>query len=341
VTYDIVAYGAMLADRGRSDAYGRALASAIRPGAVVADLGTGSGIMALLACRSGAARVYAVEPGDVIQVAREVAAANGFADRIRFLHADSSEVDLPERVDGIVSDLRGALPMFGRGIASVIDARNRWLKPGGWMIAERDTLWAAPVASPRLHERFAANWDQASGFDFSAARVRAVNHYSAAHLERDEVPLPARCWAELDYAAIQTPAVRGAVEWALDRPLTAHGIGAWFDTVTARGFGFSNSPLSGRHVYRQVFFPWPQAVLLAAGDEVHVSLRADLAGSDYVLSWSTDIVDGRSRQPKCSFRQSTFEGAVLDPSTLRRHAERSVRGSDRETAAHTQEHGRS
>ena len=41
--------------------------------------------MALLARHAGAARVYAVEPAGIIEVAREAARANGFADCIRFV----------------------------------------------------------------------------------------------------------------------------------------------------------------------------------------------------------------------------------------------------------------
>ena len=106
--YTIADYGAMIADAARMGAFARALGQAIKPGAVVIDIGTGTGICALLACRHGARRVYAIEPDDAIQVAREVAAANGYADRIEFIQAISTQVTLPERADVIVSDLGGA-----------------------------------------------------------------------------------------------------------------------------------------------------------------------------------------------------------------------------------------
>jgi protein arginine N-methyltransferase 1 len=319
--YDLLAYAAMIADRSRIDAYARALEVRITSDAVVADVGTGSGIMATIACRAGARRVYALEPDDVIQVAREAAAANGFADRICFIQATSSEVDLPESVDGIVSDLRGALP-FGGAIAAVMDARNRWLKPGrGWVIAERDTLWLSRVASPRLRSRCVAAWDNALGFDYSSARARAANRLTAAALEPDELAVPARCWGVVDYAGIQSANVSGAATWTVERETTVDGLGVWFDTETVRGVGFSNSPASERHLYRQVFLPWEDAITLDAGDEVRVSLRANLAGAEYVISWEAVITNGRSRRTTHSFRQSTFNGAALSIDTLRRRAE--------------------
>lgn len=319
--YDVVAHGAMIADRQRMDAYARALEARVTPGAVVADLGTGSGIFAMLACRSGAARVYAIEADDIIQVAREAAAANGFSDRIRFIQASSADVDLPERVDGVISDLRGALPLFGGGVAALIDARDRWLKSGtGWLIAERDTLWASLVASPTLHRRFAGNWDQTLGFDYSRARARSVNQYGSAEVKPEEILAPPQCWATLEYSTLDHPSVDGVVRWTLDRDVTAHGIAAWFDTETARGIALSNAPDAHPHVYRQVFFPWPDAAQLRAGDGVRIALRADVAGGEYVFCWSTDI-DSPSGERRHAFRQSTFHGAGFSLEGLHRRAD--------------------
>src|SRR5204862_7848061 len=102
--FTVAAYGQMISDAVRMDSYARALRHAVKPGAVVVDIGTGTGIFALLACRLGARRVYAIEPGDAIQVAREIAAANGCGDRIEFIQALSTDATLPERADVIVSD---------------------------------------------------------------------------------------------------------------------------------------------------------------------------------------------------------------------------------------------
>src|SRR5688500_17948717 len=102
----------MLADRVRMDAYEAALARVVRPGSVVLDIGTGTGMMALIACRLGARRVYAVDPGDSVHLARAVARSAGFADRIELIQDVSTRVELPERADVVVSDLRGVLPLF-------------------------------------------------------------------------------------------------------------------------------------------------------------------------------------------------------------------------------------
>ncbi|MDH3444335.1 MAG: 50S ribosomal protein L11 methyltransferase, partial [Deltaproteobacteria bacterium] len=55
--YSIFDYGSMIADHVRMDAYARALRRAVTADSVVLDIGTGTGIFALLACQFGARRV--------------------------------------------------------------------------------------------------------------------------------------------------------------------------------------------------------------------------------------------------------------------------------------------
>ena len=159
MTYDLIAYSKMLADTVRVRAYTEALRETVRAGSVVLDIGTGPGILALLACRAGAARVYAVEPAPVIGLARAVARANGCGDRITFIEASSREIELPERADVIVSDIRGQLPLRADAIPVLIDARRRHLRSGGTMIPLVDTINGAVVEAPRTYDRAVDGWD--------------------------------------------------------------------------------------------------------------------------------------------------------------------------------------
>src|SRR6266496_3541390 len=144
--YSLYFYGLLIASRPRTDQYLIAFRRAVKPGSVVLDIGTGTGIMALIACQLGARKVYAIEPADVIEVARETAELNGFLDRICFIQDLSTHITLPERADVIVSDLHSVLPMHETSLASLIDARKRHLAPNGVMIPLRENLWAAVVS---------------------------------------------------------------------------------------------------------------------------------------------------------------------------------------------------
>ena len=56
---------ALLTDAVRVDAFADAIARVVRPGDVVIDAGTGSGVLAVLAARAGAKQVIAVDPVEV------------------------------------------------------------------------------------------------------------------------------------------------------------------------------------------------------------------------------------------------------------------------------------
>ena len=85
-----------LEDQVRLTAFRGAIQETVMPGAVVVDLGSGTGILGLLACQAGATRVYSIEESSLIELARDICQANGFADRIRFIKGLSTRVSLPE-----------------------------------------------------------------------------------------------------------------------------------------------------------------------------------------------------------------------------------------------------
>ena len=320
--YNVAAYGGMIADERRFSAYARAVEAKVTPGSLVLDLGAGPGIMALLACRAGASRVYAVEPDNIIDLARLAAAANGCADRVVCIQELSTAIDLPEKVDGIVADLRGVLPLFGSSIPSIIDARRRFLKPGGWIVAGRDTLWAALVSSASIYDGVVKGWTAGHPFDLSAARERSLNTWGRTSIASTDVFGEPQHWATLDYQTIESPDVEGEAVWVVDRNETAYGMAVWFDTETAPDITLSNSPFANeRHVYRQAFFPWPRPTVLHAGDHVRVRFRANFVRGDYVWTWTTTISDATGGHPKASFRQSNFFSAAVSREHLRKRAD--------------------
>lgn len=322
MTYSVSSYGSMTVDRVRMGAYEKALRQAIKPGALVLEIGTGTGIFALLACKLGARQVIAVEPDDAVQVARQAAAANGLADRICFLQDVSTHIHLPERADVMLSDLRGVLPLFQQHIPSIVDARARLLAPGGVQIPQRDTLWAAVVAAPELYQHFAAPWaTQQHGFDLQAGHAIVTNTWIKARLKPEQLVTAPQAWGTLDYTTIESPNVQATLTWEVAHGTIAHGLALWFDAELMDGIGFSNAPSEPEAIYGNAFLPWSQPVALATGDIITTHLAADLVGDDYIWRWETRILaQGDPTQVKADFKQSTFYGTPLSPQRLRKQA---------------------
>ena len=322
--YSIAAYGNMIADRPRFEAYRDALQQSVRPTTTVLDIGTGTGIHALIAAQLGARHVYAIETDDVIQVAREISRDNGLEDRITFIQETSNSSSLPERVDVIVSDMRGNLPLFSCHIPSIIDARERFLVDGGALIPQRDELFVAPVDAPEIYDGIAGPWsDNDTGLDMSAALRLATQVVRRKLVGEEQLLAPARAWTALDYATVQDANAEGEAGWPVERSATLHGFSVWFDTLLTDGVGFSNAPSAEPLIYGMNFFPLPHAVPVLPGDTIHLTLDARLLGDDYVWRWRTVLARGRSQSrgnakaEDLSFDQSTFQGTPITPRSLR------------------------
>src|SRR5215470_7477428 len=320
--YSLSGYGSMIGDGVRVEAYAQALRKAVRAGSVVVEIGTGPGVFAVLACQLGAGKVYAIEPSEIIQVAREVAAANGCVEKIEFFEQLSDRVILPVQVDVVFSDMRGVLPFFARHIPAIVDARRRFLRPGGILIPQKDTLWAAVVEAPKPYGELVDPWEKNRfGQNLRPARQLAVNAIQKMRPSPDQLLTGHRLWATLDYASVDSPDAAGNLEWTVERAGLGHGIIVWFDADLADGVGFSNAPGTPETVYGSFFFPWTQPTRLVEGQVVCVRLTAKLVESDYLWRWTTHIeAPGGSGDASFDFDQSQLGGTVLSAGQLRRAA---------------------
>lgn len=313
--YRIRDYAAMIADARRTSAYRRALRRAVRPGSTVLDLGTGSGVLALIACRLGARRVIAVEPDDVIELARALARENGCADRIRFVQGTVLNLKLARRVDVLVSDLRGILPYHDSCIAAILDARRRLLRPGGAMIPARDVVVGALLRA-RSVARHSDPWrSNVAGLSLEAMWHMLANTAHPARLSPADLASTARRVAVLDYRTLESATLDARIAWRVAHSAAAQGLALWFDSQLAPGAALSNAPGRPPLIYGQTLLPWPEPVRLRAGERVVVRLRADPVRGAYVWRWSSEVLD-RAGRTRCRFDQSTFLGQPISRAAL-------------------------
>lgn len=98
--------GECLLDKKRISVFDKAIREVVRVEDIVLDVGTGSGILALLAIKAGAKKVYAVEIAeDVAEFARLNIRSNNLADRIEVISADIKEFNFPHGIDVVTAEL--------------------------------------------------------------------------------------------------------------------------------------------------------------------------------------------------------------------------------------------
>ncbi|HVO58620.1 MAG TPA: 50S ribosomal protein L11 methyltransferase [Dongiaceae bacterium] len=315
--YSLDQFASMFADRLRMDAYTTAIARTVKPGDSVVDLGCGPGIFALLACKAGARRVYAIDTSGVVDFGRHLAAVNGFSDRLHFLRGDSRQIHLPERVQVIVADVRGVLPLFSHAVGTLEDARQRFLTEGGSLLPSQDTLVTAVVELPEQYEHITHAWRAVPPLDLSSGLPLVLNTVYRQQLKPRNVLSEPRAWHVLDYTKPPGGAAQAVVELQAARAGVGHGVGLWFETQLQPGIGYSTKPQESETVYGHIFLPWLEPVALSEGETVRLDLRAHLVGSDYVWQWETHLPAAPGRDEKL-FKQSTFYGSLFPPSLLQK-----------------------
>lgn len=123
----------MLEDHKRTGAYYRAVMNnaACFKDKVVLDVGTGSGILAIFSALAGARKVYAVEATSMAKMARRLVAHNKLEGVVEVIQGTIETVELPEKVDIIISEWMGYFLLRESMLDSVIVARDKFLKPDG------------------------------------------------------------------------------------------------------------------------------------------------------------------------------------------------------------------
>ena len=179
----------MLEDTTRVDAYAKALEAAIVPGeSIVLDIGCGTGILSMLAVEYGAKHVYAIESGPIISLAKKLADANQLSDKITFLQGKFEDIELPVKVDIIVSETLGLAAVEENTVALMRLATEHFAHESTVLLPSSFDIYLAPTSTTCLDEHITF-WDQKiSGFDYSLLTDISYNNiYSRLYVAQSDI----------------------------------------------------------------------------------------------------------------------------------------------------------
>jgi predicted RNA methylase len=274
----------MLNDRVRTDAFIKGIGEVVKPGDVVIDIGTGSGILAIAAARAGAKMVYAIEVSAIADAAQDAFERAGVADRITLIRGLSTRIELPEKADVLISEIIGNDP-FGENILPVFkDAIARLLKPGALVLPGRVKVYGLPINMPVtrldnliLQQQDLDNWRQWYNIDFSG--LKGENDFSQPlwrgraekfkNFEMFDEPL---LLADVDFETFKNDTI--STEVAAVAPGNFNGMLVYFELQLGNTL-LSNHPLASPRAVHWLHMVWylPGAAKLTKGEPYHIGYK--------------------------------------------------------------------
>ncbi len=273
-------HGFMLRDIARNRAYRQAIERHAKD-RVVLDIGTGSGLLAMMAARAGAAKVFACEANPMLAAsATEVIAANGLSDKIKVYAKHSTELDaqadLAGGVDLVVSEVFSD-DLLGEGVLKALDhARRKLCRPGALFLPESASImvglakFPAPPARPTMIEGL-----DVSRFDL---HMDESGRTGAADKALELRSTPAELFA-FDFMGDMPPAKSDCSAVRFDLPdMDFSGLAHWIRLQFAPDISYENRPGGDASLHWQIG-------LVPASSELLESAKAVVA-----RGWYSDAV---------------------------------------------------
>jgi type II protein arginine methyltransferase len=237
---------AMLNEAPRNEAYDAAIRRAVAEGALVLDIGAGSGLLSMMAARAGAGRVVACEMVPALaDKARAIVARNGYAAAVTVHAARSHELrvgaELPRRADALVSEILDS-DVLGEGVLdSLEDAHARLLAPGAAVVPRAAIAMIVLAGGAALSRSIAVG--ECAGFDVSDlnefAPERVIFDGSRVAFERYSEPAEG---LRFDFREAHHPAAEGVVEIPVTRSGPCVGVIQWLKIEADEHATYENSP---------------------------------------------------------------------------------------------------
>ena len=252
----------MVSDKPRTDSFAAAIKEVVQEGDEVIDVGTGTGLLAILAAKAGAKKVYGLDDSDIAEVAKTLVERNGLTDVVDIVRCNASNFDLGNTTDVIVSEWLGLLAFAEAMLDDLIVARDANLKPGGTMIPSEVDVLLAPVSCPDLYNR--------EGPGFWRETIHGIDYAILEELEQNqELSLQIRVPAEsmlakgqpmvslnMATASSEDPWERGELKFQMERGARLDGFVGWFSMQLSPSVRLDTGPDSPLTHWRQIHFPF-------------------------------------------------------------------------------------
>jgi hypothetical protein len=248
----------------------------------VLDVGTGAGLLAMMAARAGAKSVVSCETvGLIAEQARTIVANNGLADRVTVIGSPSTSLtvgkDMPQRADVLVTETFSST-LIGEGILPTVEhAHEHLLAPGAAVIPAAASAVGYLAGGEALRGMFfvdrVAGFDLAPFNDFAPPCMGMLLDNFPHEILSDDTEL-----MRFDFREKRFPMAARPVAMRATRSGTVLGVAQWIrlelDALTRYENRPSPTAAFNGH-WTHFFFRFPRPVAVNAGDTVPLMVRHD------------------------------------------------------------------
>ncbi|KAJ3272102.1 Protein arginine N-methyltransferase 3 [Terramyces sp. JEL0728] len=254
---------------------------------VVLDVGCGTGILSMFAAKAGAQKVYAVDNSQVIVRAREIVKENNLDHIITFFQGKIEEIELPTKVDVIISEWMGYFLLFEGMLDSVLVARDKWLKPDGIMAPSRTDILLAAVDDENWLNDNINFWNDVYGFKMSIMKNDVYSHGQFTIVPQDGICSNSAVLSKIETKTVSVQELDFVQDFVLDikRDGTIYAFCGWFDTFFehsgCESVMFSTGPFTKPTHWMQSLFNLHVPLKVKNGDQITGKFHITKSASNY------------------------------------------------------------
>jgi type III protein arginine methyltransferase len=266
-------HASLIRDQQRNDAFEAALVRNVKPGMRVLDVGAGTGLLAMMAARAGAEKVFSCELNPAVAaVAEEIVRANGFEDKISIIAKNSKNIDPDADMGGpadlVVAEILGSDLVCEHVLPAMRDVVSRLAKPGAQLIPQSGDIRVALAFWDGLDKR---RMDNTAGFDLSLFNQLQRPSYKlngatpSLHLRGTTANL-----FSFDFSSTEVPKERATIDLVADGGLI-NGIAQWIRLQMDESSELENRPGPNTTSSWVCFFhPLPTPVDAISGQTIRI-----------------------------------------------------------------------
>jgi predicted RNA methylase len=248
-------------------------------GKVVLDVGCGTGILSMFAAKAGAKLVLAVECSEIAEQAKQIIKDNNFEGVIQVIKGRLEDVTLPvDKVDIIISEWMGYCLLYESMLTSILDARDKWLAPGGLLFPDKATLYIGAIEDAEYKDDKINFWDNVYGFNMSCIKKMALQEPLVDVVDPKVIVSDVVAFKRIDIATVKKEDLDFEASWKLtaQRNDFCHAFITYFDIEFShchKPIVFTTGP-QGRYTHwKQIVFYLEDVLTVRSGDVITGSIH--------------------------------------------------------------------